>query len=604
MTHRALPSVSIVVPAYNHARHLPTALDTLLAQDHQDLEVIVLDDGSTDTTPEVLERYSGRLRWERQNNMGQAATLNRGWRMANGELLGYLSADDLLDPTAVSAVAAVLAADPGTVLAYPDYRLVDARGDVLKTVHAPEFDYRDVLSNCHCPPGPGALFRRDIGAAAGFWDIDLRLIPDYDFWLRLGLRGRCRRVPRVLAGYRVHEGSQTFAAVPPARSEEYVRVTADFCARPDLPAAIMHVRGRALSSAYLMSARSHLRSARYRTFVRRALTGFRLYPGNLRAHTLRVFAHGLLAHHRFDARTKPPWQRQVRLSRRIGLPPQTRRGGVMADHDSHSVIRAQDAGHGEQWDYDPGSPHLRHSHLRCRIEDDIGDLIAEQVRRNGECRVLEIGAGHGRFTDQILAAGADVTLTEASQASARRLKGKYCENRRVTVLHDESGEDVLELAGRWDLVVAVSVLHHIPDYLGFVSRLTAKVRTGGSFYAVQDPLWYPRMRPLEHRLHAAAYFGWRVFQGDFRRGLATRWRRLRGIYDDTKSADLIEYHVVRQGVDEKALCSVLEENFERVSLFTYWSTQGALLQALGERTAMRTNFGISARGCRGRDILA
>jgi glycosyltransferase involved in cell wall biosynthesis len=302
--------VSIIVPAYNHARHLPQALDSLLAQDHPGLEVIVLDDGSTDATPEVLRCYTGRLRWERQANMGQAATLNRGWRMARGELLGYLSADDLLDPTAVSTVAAVLAADPGAVLAYPDYRLVDMRGDAIKTVRAPEFDYRNVLSDCHCPPGPGALFRRDAGAAAGFWDTDLRLIPDYAFWLRLGLHGRCRRVPQVLAGYRVHEGSQTYAAVPPDRSEEYVRVTTDFYARPDLPSPALHVRRRALSSAYLMSARSHLRSARYRTFVRRALTGFRLYPGNLRPHAFKVFGHGILAHRRFGARTKPPVKAQ------------------------------------------------------------------------------------------------------------------------------------------------------------------------------------------------------------------------------------------------------------------------------------------------------
>jgi glycosyltransferase involved in cell wall biosynthesis len=85
VTSASLPSVSIVVPAYNHARYLPQALDSLLAQDHPDLEVIVLDDGSTDATPEVLERYTGRVRWERQANMGQAATLNRGWRMARGE---------------------------------------------------------------------------------------------------------------------------------------------------------------------------------------------------------------------------------------------------------------------------------------------------------------------------------------------------------------------------------------------------------------------------------------------------------------------------------------------------------------------------------------
>lgn len=274
----------------------------------------------------------------------------------------------------------------------------------------------------------------------------------------------------------------------------------------------------------------------------------------------------------------------------------------MADHDFRSVIRAQDAGHGEQWDYDPGSPHLRHSGLRCRIENQIDELIAEQISMNGSCRVLEIGAGHGNLTDRVLAAGAHVTLTEASQASAGRLKDKYHGNAQIAVLYDESGEESLELPGPWDLVIVVSVLHHIPDYLSFVSRLAANVRAGGSFYSVQDPLWYPRMKPFEHRVHFAAYFSWRVFQGGLRQGLATRWRRLRGIYDESKPADLIEYHVVRQGVDEEALCRMLEKYFEQANLFTYWSTQSSVLQALGEKTAIRTNFGISAIGRRGKDL--
>lgn len=306
MTSVALPLVSIVVPAYNHARYLPQALDSLLAQDHPGLEVIVLDDGSTDATPQVLERYTGRLHWERQANMGQGATLNRGWEMARGEVLGYLSADDVLDPTAVSTLAAVLAAEPGTVLVYPDYRLLDVHGEVLKIVRAPEFDFRTVLSTWECPPGPGALFRRGAAQGAGFWDTDLRLTPDYAFWLRLGLRGTCRRVPQVLAGFRVHEASQTFAAVPPDCSEEYVRVTTDYYARPGVPPVAEQVRECALSSAYLMSARSHLRSARYGTGLRRAATGLRLYPGNLRPRTVKLLGHGLLGHRRFGSRTTAP----------------------------------------------------------------------------------------------------------------------------------------------------------------------------------------------------------------------------------------------------------------------------------------------------------
>lgn len=296
------PWVSIVVPAYNHAHFLPHALDSLLAQDYPNLEVIVLDDGSTDETPQVLQRYEDRLHCERQPNMGQAATLNRGWTMARGEVLGYLSADDVLDPAAVSTLVTVLHNEPETVLVYPDYRLVDAHHETIKIVRAPEFDYRTVLATWECPPGPGALFRRRAAESVGFWDTDLKLAPDYAFWLRLGLQGTCRRVPQVLAGFRVHEASQTFGAVPPEGSEEYVRVTKAYYARQEVPQDAQEVRAKALSSAYLMSSRSHLRSARYSTGLRRAAFGLRLYPGNFRPRTAKLLGHGLLSHRRLGTR--------------------------------------------------------------------------------------------------------------------------------------------------------------------------------------------------------------------------------------------------------------------------------------------------------------
>lgn len=306
MSPLAQPAVSIVVPAYNHARYLPQALDSLLAQDYPHLEVIVLDDGSTDETPQVLERYTGRLHWERQANLGQGATLNRGWQMARGEALGYLSADDVLDPSAISTLVSVLTSEPDTVLVYPDYHLIDARGEVVKTVKAPEFDYARMLSTWVCPPGPGALFRRATARAAGYWDTDLRLTPDYDFWLRVGLHGRCRRVPLVLAGFRVHDESQTFAAVPAERSDEYVRVTTDYYSGTTVPAVARKLRAQAMSSAYLMAARSHLRSARYRIGLRRAATALRIYPCNLRPRTIKLLGHGLFAHHRLGSRTAAP----------------------------------------------------------------------------------------------------------------------------------------------------------------------------------------------------------------------------------------------------------------------------------------------------------
>ena len=122
------PTVSIVTPAYNQADYLAETIDSVLAQDYPNLEYLVLDDGSTDTTPEVLQRYDGRLNWERHANMGQSSTLNKGWSQARGTYLGYLSSDDRLLPHAVSRLVDALDSHPEVSVVYCDFNLIDKHG--------------------------------------------------------------------------------------------------------------------------------------------------------------------------------------------------------------------------------------------------------------------------------------------------------------------------------------------------------------------------------------------------------------------------------------------------------------------------------------------
>lgn len=259
-----------------------------------------------------------------------------------------------------------------------------------------------------------------------------------------------------------------------------------------------------------------------------------------------------------------------------------------------AVVAAQDAGHGEGHDYDKGSPHLRHTTLRTMVEGRLRELVASLIAETGGCRVLEIGAGHGTFTRCLLDAGATVTVTEASSSSAKRLLEEFGD--RIEVIHDETGEGVLDSDRQWDMAVMTAVLHHIPDYLAFLDRLCGLLRPGGALFTVADPVYYPRMSRRTHRTVRGMYLAWRVFQGGYRRGLSTRWRRLRGVYDDTNPSDLVEYHVVRDGVDEEAIRDLLAPRFADFELFTYWASQAPVFQKIGERTSMVCDFGLAARG--------
>lgn len=268
----------------------------------------------------------------------------------------------------------------------------------------------------------------------------------------------------------------------------------------------------------------------------------------------------------------------------------------MSDPPEQSMARLQEMRHGQEFQYEPGSPHLRHPQLRHRIVDQIRALVAEQFRRSGRCRVLEIGAGHGSFTDHIAATGATVTVTEMSRPSLDLLEQRFAWNPNVTLMYDADGETAFAGEDSFDLVVCVSVLHHIPDYVSFVQRLTDRIEEGGAFASFQDPLWYPRRSRANMLADSWAYYAWRLGQRDLLGGLATRVRRARGVLDESNPADMVEYHVVRQGVDDELLADLLRSRFEDVGEWRYWSTQSPVLQSIGSRSRAETTFGLVARG--------
>lgn len=288
------PVVSIVVPAYNHAAFLREAVESILGQDYPHIELIVIDDGSTDDTKDILASYTGRFHWETQTNRGQVATLNRGWNMSRGDILGYLSADDLLLKGAVSAAVRCLDENPDAVLAYCDFNLIDPSSSFVRRVRAPAFDYREMVAKFVCPPGPGAFFRRSAFQKAGVWNANFHQMLDYEYWLRLGMHGRFVRIPEVLAAFRVHPGSQTFAVAGQVRSEEPIRIIESYFERPDVPDSVKPLRDQALSAAHLVSAQLLFRVGNYRPGLRTLWRAFKLKPGNLfSARSMRIMFNAI-----------------------------------------------------------------------------------------------------------------------------------------------------------------------------------------------------------------------------------------------------------------------------------------------------------------------
>lgn len=274
------PSVSIVIPAYNAARYIEEAVLSVLAQDHPNLELIAVDDGSTDGTADILGTFGDRLTLHRQTNAGQSAALRVGWSMARGELVGYLSADDRLRPEATRRCALALMSRPDRVLVYPDFNLINENSVRMATVRAPDYSRRALYADLYCLPGPGALFRRAAYEAAGPWNPQFRQIPDLDFFLRMALQGDFVHLPEVLADFRKHGESTTYRYAPFERGEEPLVMVNDFLSRRNLPADILGWRSAMASNAHLLSAAIHGRSGRTVLALRLIAKAVSLHPAS------------------------------------------------------------------------------------------------------------------------------------------------------------------------------------------------------------------------------------------------------------------------------------------------------------------------------------
>ena len=271
----------------------------------------------------------------------------------------------------------------------------------------------------------------------------------------------------------------------------------------------------------------------------------------------------------------------------------------MTGEDRAAALRANIALYAtlDERRYVNGAPHLKHESVAAIYRE----LVAQAVARTGlnpkEISVLDLGAGSGLGSIAWLALGVNLTAVDSSEPMLAAFAQRAASTgSRVTTIVSDVDDYLTSSKDRFDIVTHVSMLHHVPDYLGLLRLSTAHVRPGGGLLTFQDPLRYDQMPIHERVIDRGSYFVWRLAQGNYRRGLRTRWRRIRGVYSPTETVDFDEYHVVRNGVDSSAIIEQLRATFSDVSLVKYWSTYSAALQSMGRRLGLRSSFGILASG--------
>jgi glycosyltransferase involved in cell wall biosynthesis len=202
------PLVTIVTPSLNSERFVEQSILSVLEQDYPRIEYIVMDGGSTDGTLGILRKYERRLRWESAPDNGTADAVNRGFTLGKGEILGFLNADDLYHPNAVSAAVRCLRENPDAAAVYGDAWWIDEKGARIALYPVHDFDRALLERECFiCQPA--SFLRRHPFENTGGLDPDFPLTFDYEFWLRLTRTYPLRRIYATLADSRMHQANKT-----------------------------------------------------------------------------------------------------------------------------------------------------------------------------------------------------------------------------------------------------------------------------------------------------------------------------------------------------------------------------------------------------------
>jgi glycosyltransferase involved in cell wall biosynthesis len=278
-------SVSVIVPNYNHARFLPQAISSVLGQTLRAIEVIVVDDGSTDDSRMALEAFSDRIQLVARDNAGVSTARNHGASRARGRYLAFLDADDIWLPEKLERQVERIEADRELGLVHCGMETIDAEGTSSgRVLDGLEGWVSEAMLQFRRPVilggGSGALIPRPVFEAIGGFDTRLSTSADWDLYYRIACRWRVGFVAEPLLRYRLH-GSNMHGNVGRMEQDMLLAYRKAF---EEAPPTLRRQRRRCYGNLHTVLAGSYFVSGHYGRFARHAVAGMFLAPGNLARH--------------------------------------------------------------------------------------------------------------------------------------------------------------------------------------------------------------------------------------------------------------------------------------------------------------------------------
>jgi glycosyltransferase involved in cell wall biosynthesis len=254
------PLVSVIIPTYNHAYYVAEAIRSVLNQDYDRYEIILVDDGSTDNTSEVVAQFGFKVRYIYQPNQGLSAARNIGLRLARGDLIGFLDADDLYEPDYLSTLVSLLTANPQADAIHCACRFVDRFNNPLPQVAGrvipPDQLYATLLKGNFIPPLCMFAYKYCY-EKAGLFDRSFQGVADWEMWLRISGSFTVIATEQVLARYRVAPNSMS-SDISPMLEERLNVLGKHMGFNPPGSSSLSQVELEAYSRVYLRTAIEYL----------------------------------------------------------------------------------------------------------------------------------------------------------------------------------------------------------------------------------------------------------------------------------------------------------------------------------------------------------
>jgi glycosyltransferase involved in cell wall biosynthesis len=271
------PLVSIITPSFNKGPYIEETIQSIRNQTYKNIEHIVTDAGSTDETLSILEKYNNDLKWISEPDRGQSDAINKGWRMAKGEIIAYLNADDTYLPDAVASAVAFFESHPDIHMVYGDGIITDESGNDPRTIQSGEFSLKKLVFSQNTLFQPSVFLRKEVFDTIGGVDVDLHLAMDLDYWLRIALVYKTGYLPRPLSVAKIYHDAKSSAFMF-RYVKEYEHILEKLYASPGIPREILACKNDVYTFVYTKGGLDYLHANMVKDGMGYLWKAFRMSP--------------------------------------------------------------------------------------------------------------------------------------------------------------------------------------------------------------------------------------------------------------------------------------------------------------------------------------